>query len=110
MVKKNRQIGKGNLYLTENRSKRNKIWFAEDNHSYVCHICAKGFLDSNFNQAAIDKISIFFTKLPQISHIRKNHNFSSIIGTFQTNCFYPINFMAGTCEEYSFPFLPVVSC
>ena len=23
------------------------------------HICAKGFLDSNFNSAVIDKISIF---------------------------------------------------
>ena len=24
----------------------------------------------------------FFTKLPQISHIRKNHNFAGIIGIF----------------------------
>ena len=47
-------------------------------------------------------------KLPQISQIRKNHNFSSIIGTFETNCFYPINFVAGTCEEFSFSFLQVV--
>ena len=51
----------------------------------------------------------FFLKLSQISHIRKNHNFSSIIGRSYTNCFYPINFMAGICEEYSFLFLPVVS-
>ena len=34
----------GNLYLTEN-----KIWFAEGNHSFMRHICAKGILDSNFN-------------------------------------------------------------
>ena len=46
----------------------------------------------------------FLTKLSQISHIHKNHNFSSIIGRFKTNCFYPINFMVGTCEEYSFIF------
>ena len=25
-----------------------------------------------------------------------------------TNCFILTNFMAGTCQEYSFPFLPVV--
>ena len=25
----------------------------------MCHICAKGFLDSNFNEAVIDKISNF---------------------------------------------------
>ena len=35
------------------------MWCAEDNHSYMCHICAKGFLDSNFNEAVFDKISIF---------------------------------------------------
>ena len=39
----------GNLFLTENRLERNEIWFAEDKHSYMCHICAKEFLDSNFN-------------------------------------------------------------
>ena len=43
------KIGTGSLYLTENRLERNAIWFAEDNYSYMCHICAKGFLDSNFN-------------------------------------------------------------
>ena len=51
----------------------------------------------------------FSTKLPQISHFHKNCNLLSIIGTFKTNCFYPINFMAGTCKEYTFSFLPVVS-
>ena len=33
------------------------MWYATDNHNYMCHIYAKGFLDSNFNQAVIDKIS-----------------------------------------------------
>ena len=43
------KIRKENLYLTENLLGRNEIWYAEDNHSYMCHICAKGFLDYNFN-------------------------------------------------------------
>ena len=30
---------------------------AADNFNYMCHICAKGFLDSTFNQAVINKIS-----------------------------------------------------
>ena len=63
---------------------------AADNHKDTCHL--KGFLDSNFNQAAITKISHFnenasnftkqllpkyhiLTKMPQISHIHKNRNF-----------------------------------
>ena len=24
------------------------MWCAADNHNYMCHICAKGVLDSNF--------------------------------------------------------------
>ena len=28
-------------------------------HNYISHPCAKGFLDSNFNYAVIDKISNF---------------------------------------------------
>ena len=50
---------------------------AADNHNYMCHICAREFLDSNFNQAVIDKYPIF-SKLPQISHIHKNHNFLKV--------------------------------
>ena len=53
----------------------------------------------------------FFKKLPQISRINKNRNFSSIILFFKTNCFYPMNFMtaAWEIEEYSFPILPVLN-
>ena len=40
-----RKIRKGNLYFTENQLGRNEMWYAEDNHSYMCHIWAKGFLD-----------------------------------------------------------------
>ena len=46
---KNSKIGKGNLYLTENRLSRNEMWGAVDNHNYMCHICAEEFWDSNFN-------------------------------------------------------------
>ena len=68
------KIRKGNLYLTENRLERNEIWFAEDNHSYMCHIglCAKGFLDSNFNLAVIDKISIFHEIAPNFTYSQKS--------------------------------------
>ena len=43
------QIGKGNLYLTENRLSRDEMWCASDNYNNVCHICAKELLDSNCN-------------------------------------------------------------
>ena len=56
---KNAKLGKGNRHLTENRLSRNETWCAADNHNYKCHIRLKAFLDSNFNQAVIDKISNF---------------------------------------------------
>ena len=46
---KNAKVGKGKIYLTENRLCRNEMWCAADNNNYMCQICAKGFLDSNFN-------------------------------------------------------------
>ena len=45
---KKRKIGKGNAYLTENRLSRIEMWCAADDHNYMCDICAKEFLDSNF--------------------------------------------------------------
>ena len=37
------------------------MWCAADNHNHIglCHIFSKGYLDSNFNEAVIDKISNF---------------------------------------------------
>ena len=35
------------------------MWCPAENHNYMCHICAKGFLDWNFDKAVIDKISNF---------------------------------------------------
>ena len=46
---KKRKNGKGDLYLTENRFSRNEMWCAMVNHNHMSHICAKGYLDSNFN-------------------------------------------------------------
>ena len=60
---KKRKIGKRNLYLTENWLCRNKIWGVADNHNFVCHIFAKGVLDSIFNQA-VDKTSNFHEIAP----------------------------------------------
>ena len=48
-VKKKKNIGKENLYLTENRLSWNEMCCAADNHNYICHTCAKACLDSNFN-------------------------------------------------------------
>ena len=48
-IKKTAKLGRGNMYLTENRLSRNDMWCAEDNHNYVSYICADDFLDSNLN-------------------------------------------------------------
>ena len=69
MVKKCK-VRKENLYLSENQLSRNEMWCVVDNHNCMCHISAKGFLDSNYNQAVIQKNQFFkLSKLPQISHI-----------------------------------------
>ena len=65
------KIGKGNLYLTENRLSWNEMCCASDNHNYMCHTCAKEFLNSSFNSAVIDKISNF-------QEIAPNSTFSQI--------------------------------
>ena len=72
MVKKNRKTGKGNLYLTENRLSRNEMWCASDNHNNMCHTCAKELLDSNFNEAVIDKISIFNEIAPNFTYSQES--------------------------------------
>ena len=40
---------------------------AADNHIYTSHMCAKGFLDANFYQAVIDKISNFHEIAPNFT-------------------------------------------
>ena len=61
------KIGKRDLYLTENWLSGNKMWCVADNHNYMCHICAKRFLDSNFNWTVIDKISNFHKIAPNFT-------------------------------------------
>ena len=51
-----------------------------DYHNYMCHTCAKEFLDLNFKQL-LTKYP-FLTKLPQISHVHINRKFLSMFATF----------------------------
>ena len=46
------------------------MWYASDNHSNMYHIFAKELLDSNFNQAVIDKISIFQEIAPNLTYLQ----------------------------------------
>ena len=47
------------------------MWCAADNHNYMSHICKLGFLDSNFNEAVIDKISNFQEIAPHFTYSQK---------------------------------------
>ena len=47
------------------------MWCAADNHNYMCHICEKEFLDSNFNEAVINKISNFHEIAPNFTYSQK---------------------------------------
>ena len=42
------------------------------NHNYMCHICAKGYLDSNLNKAVIDKVSNFNEIAPNFTYLLKS--------------------------------------
>ena len=74
---KKRKIGKGNVYLTKNRWSRNEMRCASDNHNNMCHTGA--YVQKNFKiRTSIEQLFTkkqFLTKLSQISHIHKNHNF-----------------------------------
>ena len=68
---KKRKIGKGNLYLTENRLSWNELCCASDNRNYMCHTCAKEFSNSSFNKVVIDKISNFQDIAPNFTFSQK---------------------------------------
>ena len=34
---------------------RNELWCAVGNHNYLCHMCARGFLDSNLIKSLLTK-------------------------------------------------------
>ena len=63
---------KGNLFSTENRLGRKEMWRAADNHNDMCHIRAKGILNSYFNQAVVDKISNFHKIAPNFTFSQKS--------------------------------------
>ena len=44
----NAKIGRKSA-LTENCLSTNEMWCAVNNHNHMCHVCAQGFLDSNFH-------------------------------------------------------------
>ena len=86
------------MYLTEYRVSRNEMWCAADYDNYICHICAKGDLDSNINISVINKTSNFheiaqnFTYSPKIAFEKYNKN-------LMEKLLNAINFMSGTCKE-----------
>ena len=45
---------------------------ASDNHNYMCHTCAKEFLNSTFNKAVIDKISNLQDIAPNFTFSQKS--------------------------------------
>ena len=75
---KKKKLGRGNLYLTENRLSWNEMYCAADNHNYMCHTCAKEFLDLNFNQAVINIISDFHEIAPNSTYSHKSYFFKYI--------------------------------
>ena len=81
-------VGNGNLHLTDNRSGRNEIYFAKDNHSYTCHIIGQEFKIWTLTKQKLTRYQIF-KKLPQILQIRKNRYFNVFWLTASTL----INFM-----------------
>ena len=85
------KIGKGNLYLTENRFSWNEMCCASDNHNYMSHICAKEFLNSSFNLAVIDKISNFHDIAPNFTFSQKS-SFFKYICTFLDQLLHPYKF------------------
>ena len=55
----------------ENRLSRDQMWCAAESYHHTCQICAKGILESNFNQAVIDKISNFHEIAPNFTFLPK---------------------------------------
>ena len=77
---KKRKIGKGNLYITENRLKSKCAVLQIITVICVTHV-QKNFQIQTWIKQLLTKYQ-FFTKLPQIPHIHMNLNFSSIFATF----------------------------
>ena len=88
---KKRKIGKGNLYLTENRLRWNKMCCASDNHNYMCQTCAKEFL--NFEL----QLSSYWQNIKFSQYCPKFHIFTKIV-FFKYIC----NFLDQLLHRYKF--------
>ena len=73
---------------------------AANNHNFMCHVCAKGLLASNFNEVIIYKYQKIFMKLPQISHIHKKLEFPKCFWKKKDQLLLPC--MAETFKESTF--------
>ena len=73
---KKRKIGKGNLYLTENRLSWNEMCCASNNHNYICvNICKRIF---KFEP----QLSSYWQNIKFSRYCPKFHTFTKIV-TFQ---------------------------
>ena len=93
------KIGKENLYLTEIDKFETKCAVLQ----IITIICVT-YEQKDF----FDKISSFHEIVPNFTYSQKSY-FLKYNWNFEANCFFPINFMAGTCQESTFSFLPVVT-
>ena len=82
---KKRKIGKGNLYLTENRLSWNEMCCAADHNNYMCHIIRTSI------KQLLTKYQIF-RKLPQIPHIHINRYFFKYICNLLDQLLHPYKF------------------
>ena len=48
------------------------MWYVAGNHNCMCHVCAKEFLDLNFNKAVFDGISNFHGIAPNLRYSKKS--------------------------------------
>ena len=67
LVVKNAKFGRRSELI-----RRNGVCCAVDDPNYICHICAKGLLDSNFNEVVINKILIFHEITPNSTYSQES--------------------------------------
>ena len=68
-----RKIGKGNLYLTENRLSWNEMCRASDKHNYMYHTCAKEFFKFEL------QLSSYWQNINFSRYCPKFHIFTNIV-------------------------------
>ena len=88
---KKRKIGKGNLYITENRWSWNEMWCTSDNHNHMCHTCAKEFFKFKL------WLSSYWQNIKFSRYCPKFHIFTNIV-IFKYLC----NFLDQLLHPYKF--------